>query len=348
MELILKAVEKGLVPDGLVRVGIRHLLRERLQQETHDTGVRQKRALRQMVRKMEASPIAVGTREANEQHYEVPACFFFRILGPRLKYSCCYWEREDSSLAEAEESMLALTCERAGLRDGQDILELGCGWGSLTLWMAERYPSSRIVAVSNSASQGDLIRGACRERGFQNVEVQTADMNAFDADRTFDRVVSVEMFEHMRNYKRLLGRISRWLAPGGRLFVHVFCHKELAYFFETDGQNDWMARHFFTGGLMPSRDFFDHFAEDFEVEEDWSINGMQYARTLLAWLERLDAQRKEVHSLFEEVYGAADAGVWVSRWRLFLLACAELFAYRNGEEWFVTHQLLKPRAGRAG
>lgn len=338
MSLAIEIAERGLAPDPLVRAGIRALLRGRLADE-------KKRAGEPLEKRMKSGPIAVATAEANDQHYELPPRFFELSLGSHLKYSSCYWGDEVTSLDVAEAAMLGLTCERAELADGQDVLELGCGWGSLTLWMAQRYPASRILAVSNSADQRRFIEARCAERALGNVEVVTADMNDFTPERTFDRVVSIEMFEHMRNYQELLRRISTWLNPEGCLFIHIFCHRSLAYFFETDGENDWMARHFFTGGLMPSFDLLQRFDQHLAVEESWAVSGLHYQRTAEAWLANLDARRREVEGLFRETYGAAQAARWVRRWRLFFLACAELFGYRGGEEWLVGHYRLR-RVGR--
>jgi cyclopropane-fatty-acyl-phospholipid synthase len=284
-------------------------------------------------------PVAPVPEKANEQHYEVPAEFFLGALGRHLKYSSAYWPVGVESLDEAEATMLALTCERADLQDGQEILELGCGWGSLTLWMAEHYPNARITAVSNSASQREFILG----RAPGNVEVITADMNEFDVDRKFDRVVSVEMFEHMRNYDELFRRVARWLKEDGKLFVHVFCHKEHAYPFETEGDDNWMGRYFFTGGQMPSFDLFRSVQDSLALEEAWEVNGTHYGKTSEAWLENLDARRDAVLPVLERTYGRKEAARWFHRWRLFFLACAELFAFRSGKEWVVSHARLIPR-----
>jgi cyclopropane-fatty-acyl-phospholipid synthase len=330
-------MERGYVPDGLTRMGIRRLLSQRLRAEdAHDERVREV-ALERLVAELRASPIALHATSANEQHYELPAGFFQKTLGPRLKYSACWWPEEVKDLATAEAAMLALSCERAELGFAQDILELGCGWGSLTLWMAEFYPDSRIVAVSNSNSQREFIEARCRERGFDNVQVITADMNDFSIDRRFDRVVSVEMFEHMRNYQALLARIHAWLKAGGKLFVHVFSHRQLAYPFETEGDDNWMGRYFFTGGLMPSRDLLPRFQDDLKLEEQWHFNGRHYQRTLEAWLVNQDRQRNAIMALFRETYGPEQAERWFQRWRVFFMACAELFGYRQGEEWGVSH-----------
>ena len=325
--------ERGLLPLPILRRGIRTLLERRLSDERARA-----RGIDAFVRELESSPVAVHTADANDQHYEVPAAFFERALGPRLKYSSALWPEGVTTLGDAEEAMLALTCDRAGLTDGQDVLELGCGWGSLTLWMAERYPNSRIVAVSNSASQRAFITA----RAPGNVRVITADMNDFTTAARFDRVVSVEMFEHMRNYGELLRRIRGWLRADGRLFVHVFCHLKYAYPFETDGPDDWMGRHFFTGGLMPSFDLIPGFDRDMVIEAGWRVGGEHYERTARAWRENLEARRTEILPVLAELYGA-DAPRWFHRWRLFFLACEELFGYRKGTEWMVGHYRFAPR-----
>lgn len=342
MQRLIAIAERGWIPDGWIRVGIRRLIEGRLREvdaDTTDATVR----VEALVAEMTESPVALEVRKANEQHYEVPAAFFERVLGPHLKYSGCYWPDGVSLLAEAEAAMLELTCERSTLRDGMTVLDLGCGWGSLTLWIARHYPNSRIMAVSNSNGQRQFIESRCADLGLENVRVLTSDMNAFSTDETFDRVVSVEMFEHMRNYRELLSRISSWLEPDGRVFVHVFCHRSHPYLFETDGQNDWMARHFFTGGLMPSHDLLTHFQDDLVVERQWEVDGTHYEKTATAWVENLDRRRGECLDILRDVYGPDDAKLWLQRWRMFFFACAELFAYRGGKEWFVSHSLLCPR-----
>jgi cyclopropane-fatty-acyl-phospholipid synthase len=337
LKMAIDLMERGLVPDWLTRIGIRRLLAERLRVAEASDDQAREAALARLEAELRHSPIALQTQAANAQHYEVPAGFFQKALGPRLKYSSCWWPEEVQNLETAEAAMLALTCERAELGFDQDILELGCGWGSLTLWLAEFYPDSRIVAVSNSHSQREFIETRCRERGFDNVQVITADMNEFYTDRRFDRVLSVEMFEHMRNYQELMGRIHVWLKPGGKLFVHIFTHRYWAYPFETEGEDNWMGRYFFTGGLMPSRDLLPRFQGDLQLEEDWHFNGRHYQRTLEAWLVNQDQHRKAVLALFRETYGSGEAERWFQRWRVFFMACAELFGYRDGEEWGVSH-----------
>ena len=340
MDLVMEAVERGWVPDPLVRAGIRRLLARKLADERRGGAGAIASRRDALLAALEDAAVALHADAANRQHYELPPGFFEAVLGPQLKYSCGLWSEGVRTLAESEEAMLALTAGRARLADGQRILELGCGWGSLSLWMARRFPGSRILAVSNSASQRRFIEARAAAQGLANLRVVTADMNAFEPGEAFDRIVSVEMFEHMRNWPRLLERVGGWLAPEGRLFLHVFCHRETPYLFETGGRSDWMARHFFTGGLMPSEDLVARCARTLRVEEQWRVPGTHYARTCRAWLERQDAKRDELMPLFERTYGRGDAARWFERWRVFFLACEELFAFRGGSEWYVTHARL--------
>ncbi len=350
--LVDAVVDRGLLPDPLLRAAIRRLLATRLEQERAGGPEARSDRKRRLIESLRHSPVAVHTDEANEQHYEVPTRFFELMLGPHLKYSSALWPRGVQTLGEAEAAMLRLTCERAELVDGQDVLELGCGWGSLTLWMAEHYPNSRITAVSNSSTQREKILKRADERGLDNVRVLTCDVNdlgetAATADvvrpEAFDRVVSVEMFEHVRNHEQLMARISTWLRTGGKLFVHVFSNREVAYPFDVGGGGDWMARHFFTGGLMPSHDLLLHFARDLAIEDHWVVGGMHYARTLEAWLVEMDRHEDEIMALFGDTYGPDDARAWWHRWRLFNLACAELFAVDDGAEWHVSHHRFTKR-----
>ncbi|MDZ4656685.1 MAG: cyclopropane-fatty-acyl-phospholipid synthase family protein [Bythopirellula sp.] len=335
--LFIELAEKGWFPDFAIRVGIRHLLRSRLEQ----TGQTSATETAEFAREMRESPFLKAAAQANAQHYEVPAEFFRRVLGKRLKYSSGLWPTGCQSLDAAEEAMLALTCERAEIADGMEILDLGCGWGSLSLWLAENYPCSRIVALSNSATQRQFIEDRCGEAGITNLQVLTRNVADFETSWRFDRVVSVEMFEHVRNHAELLKRIADWLKPEGKLFVHIFCHRDRPYAFEDHGPGDWMARHFFTGGIMPSENLLREYGEQLTVSDQWSVNGQHYSRTCEAWLARLDAQHDELLSLFAVDTDRRTAEVRLQRWRMFFLSCAELFAYRGGEEWYVAHYLLE-------
>jgi cyclopropane-fatty-acyl-phospholipid synthase len=337
----IEMAERGLIPDALIRKGIRGLNRKRLQMEDLGDAEKQRQALDKFVEEMRISPIAEQVHKPKEQHYELPPAFFEMVLGKWMKYSSCYWPEGVSTLDSAEEAMLALSCDRAELEDGMEILELGSGWGSLARWIAEKYPNSRVTTVSNSAPQGECINAACAASERANVEVICADMNDFDTDRTFHRVVSVEMFEHMRNWEKLLARISAWLKPGGKFFLHIFTHKKFGYVFEEEGADNWLGRHFFTAGLMPTHDLLFHFQEDLAVEEHWKMNGMHYKKTADCWLRNLDQRREKILPILAETYGQSQAKRWFQRWRIFFLACSELWGYQNGEEWMVSHYRLK-------
>jgi cyclopropane-fatty-acyl-phospholipid synthase len=304
---------------------------------------KQREALERFVDQLRNSPVAVQVHKPKEQHYELPPPFFEKVLGKWMKYSSCYWPQGVDSLDKAEEAMLELTCERAQLEDGMEILELGSGWGSLSRWMAEKYPNCRVVTVSNSRPQGEFIKARCAALKLNNVEVISADMNDFDTDQTFHRIVSVEMFEHMRNWEKLLARISTWLKSGGKLFLHIFSHRKFAYIFEEEGEDNWLGRYFFTAGLMASHDLLFRFQKNLSVEDHWRLNGMHYKKTADAWLSNLDSRRDQVLPIVAATYGPNQAERWLQRWRIFFLACSELWGYANGEEWLVSHYRLKKK-----
>lgn len=345
MNQILNWIERGLLPDFVVRMGIRHLLKKRLSDEQADVIEDSHERYHAFLSEVASSPVAIATDEANEQHYEIPAAFYDLVLGKHKKYSSCLYQG-DESLSEAEYRMLTLYLERAQLKNGQSILELGCGWGSLTLFMAETFPDARITAVSNSASQKAYIMEQARLRGLNNVQIITCDINVFSPKQQFDRVVSVEMFEHVRNYQQLFNRIGDWLKPEGKLFFHVFCHRFLMYPFDTEGDDNWMGKYFFTGGQMPAFDTFLHFQGPLKAQRRWVVNGQHYEKTANHWLANMDKNKDAIMKLFGDVYGDA-AGLWFQRWRIFFMSCAELFGYQQGQQWHVAHHLYsKPKASQ--
>ena len=341
IKVLINLAEKGFLPDLLIRLGIKRLCGQRLS-ETNTLGLEAlENSHQQWIDLLTESPVAIVPEKANEQHYEVPPKFFELVLGANLKYSSGYWSKEVFSLDESELEMLKITCERAGLVDGQDILELGCGWGSLTCFMAQKFPNSKITAVSNSKDQRNFIQQKNDKLNLQNIKVVNADMNDFSTDEKFDRVISIEMFEHMRNYDELLKRIDGWLKQNGKLFVHIFSHKEVAYPFEDKGDGDWMAREFFSGGQMPSHRLLMSFPDRMKIEKDWRVSGTHYEKTSLAWLRKMDTNKIEVLELFKTTYGEKDASAWFQRWRIFFMSCEVLFGFNEGSEWGVSHYLFE-------
>ncbi len=339
---LIELAEKGIIPDYFIRQGIVRNCENRLNNENVSNTEKVSLKKQSWIQQMKDSPIALVPEKANEQHYEVPSAFFENVLGKHLKYSSGYWPDGVNSLDESEESMLELSFERAQLVDGDSILELGCGWGSLTCYMASKLPNSKITAVSNSKDQKEHILNRCKNQGLDNIEVITADMNDFETKDKYDRVVSIEMFEHMRNYKKLLSKISSWLNDDGKLFIHIFTHQSVVYPFENQGEADWMAREFFSGGMMPSHDLLLHFQDDLIIDDVWSMSGTHYEKTSLAWVNKMDANKDSIMKIFLKTYGD-NAKLWFQRWRIFFMSCEKLFGYNNGSEWGVSHYRFNKR-----
>ena len=339
---LIELAEKGIIPDYFIRQGIVKNCENRLNNENVSNTEKVSSKKQSWIQQMKESPIALVPEKANEQHYEVPPAFFENVLGKHLKYSSGYWPDGVNSLDESEESMLELSFERAQLADGDSILELGCGWGSLTCYMASKLPNSKITAVSNSKDQKEHILNRCKNQGLDNIEVITADMNDFETENKYDRVVSIEMFEHMRNYKKLLSKVSSWLNDDGKLFIHIFTHQSVVYPFENQGEADWMAREFFSGGMMPSHDLLLHFQDDLIIDDVWSMLGTHYEKTSLAWVNKMDANKDSIMKIFLKTYGD-DAKLWFQRWRIFFMSCEKLFGYNNGSEWGVSHYRFNKR-----
>ena len=335
--------ERGALPDMLTRRGIAALVKSRLAELQADDCEQRNRLTQAFIRSMAEAPVAVDTEAANAQHYEVPAAFFSSVLGVNKKYSACYWQAGTCELDQAEDDSLRITAERAGIENGMRILDLGCGWGSFSLMVARRYPASHITAVSNSHSQKQYILDQARQSGLDNIAVVTADMNTFDTDLRFDRIVSIEMFEHIRNHAEALRRIAGWLREDGRFFMHIFCHRGAPYYFTAKSEADWMSRYFFSGGMMPADDLPLRFQRDLSLLDKWRWDGTHYAKTAAAWLRNMDADKDNILRLFSEVYGREQARKWWHRWRIFFLSCAVLFGYHNGQQWWVSHYLFAKR-----
>ena len=337
-------LEKDLLPECIIRFGIRRLLKQRIQEITHTEISSSSAKIQAYADALKKSPIAESTQAANEQHYEIPAEFYQKCLGKNLKYSGCLYPTGRESLSEAEDAMLALYAERAELINGQNILELGCGWGSLSLYMAKHYPNSHITGVSNSSSQKEYIDNQARLRGLTNITIITCDMNVFtQPSSTYDRVVSIEMFEHMKNYKLLLARIAAWLKADGKLFVHIFTHCKYPYHFEAKDNSDWMARYFFTGGQMPSHDLLSYFQDDLKLSKDWKVNGTHYQKTAEDWLLNMKENKKTLMPFFHQTYGKDAVKFW-AYWKIFYMSCAELWGFNSGNEWLVSHYLFEKRS----
>lgn len=343
-------LEKNLLPDFAIRLGARVITRARYKEITQVEVAAHRQRFMAYVEELKNQPIAVNTQDANVQHYEQPTSFFKEVLGKQMKYSCGYWKEEvpfaqlKEHLDASEEDMLSLTCQRAKLMDGQKILELGCGWGSLSLYMAKEFPTAQIVAVSNSATQKAYIDAQAKERHLENLTVITEDINTFDLSEKFHRVVSVEMFEHMRNYEKLMEKVSKWLLPKGLLFVHIFTHEKTPYSYEVRSDNDWMTKYFFSGGTMPSQDLLHYFAKGFSLENQWALSGKHYQKTLEAWLQKMDEKKEILLPRMEKDMGKEAALKWWVYWRVFFMASAEFFGYKDGQEWYVSHYLFERNA----
>ena len=339
----LTLAEKGLLPDSIIRAGIRKLVATRLSDISANNCEVGSKIFADFASNMNRANIAEVPELANAQHYEVPAEFFYQSLGTQRKYSSCFWLPETEDLDDAEILALQQTCDHADIQDGQHILELGCGWGSLSLWMATHYPNAQITGVSNSNSQRETIMQMAKSLGVTNLNIITADMNVFEAPSTYHRIVSVEMFEHMRNWQVLYGKVANWLKPNGLFFKHIFVHRNTPYLFDVQADDDWMSQFFFSGGMMPSDDLPLHFQDALKIKQRWRWDGTHYEKTANAWLQNMDANAELITPILVQTYGAKDAEMWRNRWRMFYMACAELFGYNNGQEWWVTHYLFEKR-----
>ena len=332
--LLLLLAESGFIPDALIKISARYISTRRLYEgNTHDNK-------KTIISELSKGVVAEKTHDANEQHYEVPAEFFNQVLGANLKYSCSFFN-DVNSLDEAEESMLELYIQRADIKNGHEVLDLGCGWGSFSLYVAEKYPNTNITSVSNSNDQITYIKNEAHKRGLSNIKAFRMDVNKLDLNKQFDRIVSIEMFEHLRNYKLILNSLNNALKLDGRLFIHIFCNKKLTYFYEMKNNLDWMTKYFFQGGIMPSKDIFEYFEDDLEIINQWDINGNHYSKTCRAWLSNHYKNKKKILDIFQKHYD--NPKIWFNRWRIFFLSCEAFFALNNGEEYFVSHYLFKKR-----
>jgi len=334
-------IAKAPIPDSILRFGIKHLIGQKKKEVDNGFSKDSEKQLRHYANQLKGMPIAVQTQDANEQHYEVPYEFYLLVLGKHLKYSCCSWDNAQT-LDEAEAEMLETYLKRADIQDGQDVLDLGCGWGSFTLYAAAKFPKTKFTALSNSSSQKEYIMGQAKKRGLLNVNVITANIVNYEhEEKAFDRVVSIEMMEHMKNYQKLFNKISHWLRDDGKMFVHIFVNKKGAYPYEVKDSTDWMSKYFFSGGMMPADQLFYNFQDDLKIENQWQVNGQHYEKTSRAWLDKMDSSKEEILKIFEKTYGKGEGLKWLRYWRVFFMACEELFAYDQGREWYVSHYLLK-------
>jgi len=348
-----KLLARGKVPDFLLRRGIRRLIKKRLKKQNRLSVEERFEYLNNFINQLKKQPIAVETEAANEQHYELPPQFFEKILGRNLKYSCCYWSDDlnykklkkqsdlQQRLDQAEDEMLEQTVRRAEIKNGQNILELGSGWGSLSFYMAKKFPDSRIISISNSSLQIDYINQLAAQNKVNNLRAVKADINNFKTEAKFERVVSVEMFEHMRNYQKLMQKVSSFLNKDGKLFVHIFSHKNYPFTYQDSKNTDWMARYFFSGGTMPSQDLLHYFSNDLSLQKQWAISGSHYQKTLEAWLSIMDQKKEGIYSILESTYGEDQAEKWWNYWRLFFMSSAEFFGYNGGDDWFISHYLFQ-------
>jgi cyclopropane-fatty-acyl-phospholipid synthase len=338
----------GIIPESLIRLFLKLFYEIRFRRVPKDVNEVQHH-LTEFISKLNQEPIAISTDQANEQHYELPTAFFKLILGKYMKYSCGYWnlplKREcfEEQLTESEERMLKLTCERAKINNGDNILDLGCGWGSLSTFIKDNYEDTRITAVSNSSTQKQYIQSIIRTRDIEDLNVITANIADLELDKDFDVIISVEMFEHMRNYKKLLKKLGGFLKPNGRLFIHIFTDKNYPYFFEMDSKRSWMTKYFFRGGIMPSSNLLLYFQDDFLIEHLWKVSGIHYKYTLNSWLWKMKANRCKIQSILAETYGKKHCRKWWNYWKLFFISLAEVFGSKDGNQRFISHYLFKKR-----
>lgn len=342
---IYQLLETDCIPEWLIRAGIRQMLKQKIREETQKNLTLQQEGVMSFIRELKNSPIAIETDAANQQHYELPSRFFELTLGPHRKYSSAYWLPDTQNLAQAEELMLALVCQRANIQDGQRILDLGCGWGSMSLWLAQNYPNAQITGLSNSRTQKAFIEQQARNQNLSNLQIITANVAEWDTNHTFDRIISVEMFEHMKNYEKLLAKVSQWMTSDARLFIHIFTHKTLAYHYEDKDGTDWLTRHFFSGGTMPSDHLLLYFQKEVRIADHWVVSGQHYEKTANVWLKNMLQNRAEILPILAETYGVKETRRWWVYWKLFFLSCAELWGYRQGQEWQVSHYLFEKHSG---